>query len=71
MIDPGHPRLSIVRQCELAAISCSSFYRRPTAESEETHSSRRPGTARSRWRGICAGGDQDGSGADLPAPEDE
>src|SRR5215217_6859704 len=36
MIDPGHPRLSIVRQCELASISRSSFYREPSAESEET-----------------------------------
>ena len=36
MIDPGHPRLSIVRQCELASISCSSFYREPTGENEET-----------------------------------
>ena len=36
MIDPGHPRLSIVRQCELASISRSSFYREPTAEREET-----------------------------------
>ena len=36
MIDPGHPRLSIVRQCELASISRSSFYREPTAESEAT-----------------------------------
>ena len=36
MIDPGHPRLSIVRQCELASISRSSFYREPAAESEET-----------------------------------
>ena len=26
MIDPGHPRLSIVRQCKLASISRSSFY---------------------------------------------
>ena len=33
MIDPGHPRLSIVRQCELASISRSSFYREPTPES--------------------------------------
>jgi hypothetical protein len=32
MIDPGHPRLSIVRQCELASISRPSFYRKPTAE---------------------------------------
>ena len=36
MIEPGHPRLSIVRQCELASISRSSFYREPTAENEET-----------------------------------
>jgi len=36
MIDPGHPRLSIVRQCELASISRSSFYREPAPESEET-----------------------------------
>ena len=36
MIDPGHPRLSIVRECELASISRSSFYREPTAENEET-----------------------------------
>jgi hypothetical protein len=27
MIEPDHPRLSIVRQCELASISRSSFYR--------------------------------------------
>ena len=36
MIDPDHPRLSIVRQCELASISRSSFYREPAAENEET-----------------------------------
>jgi transposase InsO family protein len=36
MIDPDHPRLSIMRQCDLASISRSSFYREPTAESEET-----------------------------------
>ena len=36
MIDPGHPRPSIVRQCELASISRSSFYREPTGENEET-----------------------------------
>jgi putative transposase len=35
MIDPGHPRLSIVRQCELAAISRATFYRRPAGESAE------------------------------------
>jgi putative transposase len=35
MIDPGHPRLSIVRQCELVSISRSSFYREPTPEGAE------------------------------------
>ena len=62
MIEPGHPRLSIVRQCELASISRSSFYREPTAVSEatlrlmrliENSSWRHHGTARDRWRGIC------------------
>ena len=36
MIDPGHPRLSIVCQCELASISRSSYYREPTVENGET-----------------------------------
>jgi putative transposase len=36
MIDSGHPRLSIVRQCELASISRSSYYREPTVENGET-----------------------------------
>jgi putative transposase len=63
MIEPGHPRLSIVRQCELASISRSSFYREPTAVSEATLRLMRRideqfletphGTARDRWRGIC------------------
>ena len=35
MIDPGHPRLSILRQCELVSISRASFYRQPADESEE------------------------------------
>jgi putative transposase len=35
MIDPGHKRLSIVRQCELVSISRASFYRRPASESPE------------------------------------
>src|SRR5258708_12901376 len=35
MIDHGHPRLSVVRQCELVSISRSSFYREPTPESAE------------------------------------
>ena len=36
MIDPGHPRLSIVRQCDLASIGRSSYYREPTVENGET-----------------------------------
>ena len=36
MIDRGHPRLSIVRQCELASISRSTFYRKPMAQNEAT-----------------------------------
>ncbi len=35
MIDPGHPRLSIVRQCALVSISRASFYRQPAGESPE------------------------------------
>lgn len=35
MIDPDHPRLSIVRQCELASVSRASFYREPAGEREE------------------------------------
>ena len=35
MINPGHKRLSIVRQCELVSISRTSFYRRPASESPE------------------------------------
>src|SRR3954452_6987655 len=32
MIDPEHPELSIVRQCELASISRSGFYYQPAGE---------------------------------------
>ena len=35
LIEPAHPRLSIVRQCELVALSRSSFYYRPVGESAE------------------------------------
>ena len=35
MIDPGHKRLSIVRQCEQDCISRALFYRGPVGESEE------------------------------------
>jgi hypothetical protein len=32
MIEPGHPRQSIARQCELVSISRSGFYYQPTGE---------------------------------------
>jgi len=34
LIESGHPRLSIVRQCELLAVNRSSYYYRPTGETE-------------------------------------
>ena len=61
MIDPGHPRLSIVRQC--ASISRSSFYgENQAAETEATlrlmvsltSSSWRRRRTIGRWHGICA-----------------
>jgi putative transposase len=32
MIEPGHPHLSVVRQCELVAVSRSGFHHRPAEE---------------------------------------
>ena len=32
MIEPGHPQLSIARQCQLVSISRSGFYHRPAGE---------------------------------------
>lgn len=34
MIEPGHPKLSIVRQCDLVRISRSSFYHEGKSESD-------------------------------------
>jgi putative transposase len=34
MIEPGHPILSVVRQCELVSISRSGFYYQPVGETE-------------------------------------
>jgi putative transposase len=34
MIDPEHPSLSVVRQCELVSISRSGFYHRPRGETQ-------------------------------------
>ena len=36
MIEPGHPALSVVRQCELVSISRSGFYYQPVGETELT-----------------------------------
>ena len=35
MIEPGHPSLSVARQCELVSISRSSFYYQPAGETAE------------------------------------
>ena len=35
MIDPAHPRLSVVRQCALVSIGRSTFYRAPTSDTVE------------------------------------
>jgi putative transposase len=35
MIDPEHPRLSVVRQCALVSIGRSTFYRAPTPDTAE------------------------------------
>ena len=35
MIEPGHPGLSVARQCELVSISRSSFYYQPAGETAE------------------------------------
>ena len=35
MIKPGHPKLSLSRQCRLLRVSRSSVYRRPKGESAE------------------------------------
>ena len=36
MVEPDHPELSVVRQCELISISRSGFYDQPTGESPLT-----------------------------------
>ena len=35
MIEPGHPELSIVQQCQLLGLARSSYYYQPAPESEE------------------------------------
>ncbi len=64
MIEPEHPSLSVVRQCELVSISRSSFPCQPVGETAENlalmrlivrSSWRRPGMALARWLGIFVG----------------
>ncbi|MHB0867165.1 MAG: hypothetical protein ACYC6B_05400 [Thermoleophilia bacterium] len=35
IVEPGHPRLSIRRQCSLIELARASYYRTPARESEE------------------------------------
>ncbi len=35
LVEPHHPSLSIVRQCQLVSISRSGFYHRPVGETAE------------------------------------
>jgi hypothetical protein len=82
MIDPGHPRLSIVRQCELVSIGRSTFYREATPESAENlvlmrlideqflETPRYGSRQMARHLRRNAHG-QDGLGADLSAAEDQ
>jgi putative transposase len=80
MIDPGHPRLSIVRQCELVSIGRSSFYRKPTPDSAENLLLMRlideqfletPWYVSRQMPSRPPADDQDGLGADLSAAEDQ
>jgi hypothetical protein len=59
MIEPEHPELSIVRQCELVSISRSGFYYRPAGETPlnltlmrliDAQFLERPGMVHARWR---------------------
>ena len=61
MIDPEHPRLSIVRQCELVSISRSGFYYRSAGETPlnlelmrliDVQFLGRPGMAHGKWHVI-------------------
>ena len=69
MIEPGHPRLSIARQCKLVSVSRSASYYQPVPEGADNLAlmrvideqfletpccgSRQP--AAGRWPGTCAG----------------
>jgi putative transposase len=35
LIEPDHPKLTIVRQCELLGLARASYYHRPEPESDE------------------------------------
>ena len=84
MIEPGHPDLSVVRQCELVSISRSSFYDQPVSETAENLAVMRlidaqfletpdgpappAGRPRGRPQAGASADGHDGSGADLPTP---
>jgi putative transposase len=65
MIEPEHPQLSVVRQCELVSISRSGFYYRPVGETPlnlelmrliDVQFLEAPWYgSRQRWRGTCGG----------------
>lgn len=62
LIEPDHPRLSIVRQCELLSVNRSSYYYQPTGENAQSLELMRlideqyletPCMVLARWPGIC------------------
>ena len=58
MIDPEHPRLSVVRQCEPVLISRSGFYYQPAGETPLNLELMRLIDAQfleTSWRVICGG----------------
>ena len=64
IVEPAHPRLSIVRQCELVSISRSAFYGQVKGESAlnlelmqliDAQLLEHHGMAAARWRAICGG----------------
>jgi hypothetical protein len=50
MIEPGHPTLSIGKQCALLSISRSSFYYTPKGETEMNLDPDAPDRPSSSWR---------------------
>lgn len=52
MIEPGHPKLSLSRQCRLLRVSRSSVYHRPKGESAEKLASVEPWNRRGDFAGV-------------------